>query len=156
MSALLIDRIRVGECTVDAFVSVDSRFVRTSVTPALAPTVRELLPGLARHSCENDRSVSAIEELADTETAHLFEHVALELMALAGSPRTLKGRTTWDRSQFGPFGYKVSVEYDHDLVAIAALNEAALITDWLMTGEGSHPDVDALAALLHALRSQAD
>jgi hypothetical protein len=154
VSVVSIESVTVGESAVEALVRVDPRFTRTSVSPLVEAALVDLLPGICRHSCENDSASSAVEELADTESAHLCEHIALELMAMAGSPRTLKGRTEWDFSTLGPGVFKVSIEYDHDLVAIAALDEASTLAAWLLTRSGPHPDVSQAVARLRELRSQ--
>ena len=43
----------------------------------------------------------------DTETPHLLEHIAEELMALSGSPRWLKGETAWDFGRDGRGVFRV-------------------------------------------------
>ena len=70
--------------------------MRTSDVPGAGTRVLAVLPGLRGHRCDNGRGATFADELADTELAHLLEHAALEIMALAGSPDTLRGRTTWD------------------------------------------------------------
>lgn len=97
----------------------------------------ELLPGLAHHSCENDAGRSFAEELADTEVAHLFEHVALELMAEAGSPRTLRGETTWDFQRDGRGVFHVSLEYDDPQVCRRAVRAAAIVMRQVLGGGAS-------------------
>lgn len=96
-------------------------------TPEVAARAVGLLPGLAHHSCENDAGRSFAEELADTEVAHLFEHVALELMAEGGSPRTLRGETTWDFERDGRGVFHVSLEYDDPRVCRRAIRAAAKV-----------------------------
>lgn len=144
----------------------DSTLARTSAVPGLAERALQLLPGLRRHTCENGSAHGIAAELGDTETPHLLEHLAVELMALSGSPRTLKGETAWDFSADGTGVYRVRLAYDHDLVALGALKAGAGIVDWLFaeatpeTGGGSAqapapasaPDVDALVKTLRRLR----
>lgn len=106
-------------------------------TPEVAARVIELLPGLARHSCENDSGRTFAEELADTEIAHLFEHVALELMAGAGSPRTLRGETTWDFQRDGRGVFHVSLEYDDPRACRRAIRAAARVMRHALRGEAA-------------------
>jgi len=159
MALLTFEAIVVGPRAVDATVSVaDAGRARTSASPGLASRALELLPGLRRHSCENGSAHGIAAELADTETPHLLEHVAFELMALAGSPRSLRGQTAWDFSADGEGVYHVRLAYDDDLVALGALKAAAGVVEWLMDTAAHpsgpvRPDVDAIARDLHALRS---
>jgi len=124
--------ITVGAEQVDAVVEVPSGGpLRTSSFPWLPGRALGLLPGLRGHRCDNGAGLTFAEEMADTELAHLLEHVAVELMALSGSPVTLAGRTEWDFWRDGRGVFHVLLEYDDDLVAVGALKEAAAIVDWL-------------------------
>jgi hypothetical protein len=121
VSVLAAGRIDVGEACIETLVTVtDPNAMRTSSVPGLPERALNVLPGLARHSCENTDGLSFSQEFRDTETAHLLEHVTIELMALAGSPRTLRGRTTWDFVRDGQGVFHVSIEYDDDIVALGA------------------------------------
>lgn len=153
MSVVSIERIEVGAERIDAVVAVsDPAFTRTSAVPGLAQRAVALLPGLARHTCECGSAHGIVAELADTETPHLLEHVAFELMALSGSPRTLRGETAWDFAADGPGVFRVCLGYDDDLVAIAALRDAVAVVDWLMGVSAARPDVEAIVDGLRALR----
>jgi len=159
MGWLSFEHVEVGPQVVDATVRVaDRALARTSSVPTVAPRALELLPGLRRHSCENGSAHGIAAELADTETPHLLEHVAFELMALAGSPRSLRGETAWDFSADGVGVYHVRLSYDDDLVALGALKAATGVVEWLMdTAEEpdglTRPDVNEIARGLRALRS---
>lgn len=148
MKALSIERVDVGDDRVEALVRVcDPRAMRTSAVPGLAENAAELLPGLRRHTCENGSAHGILAELADTETPHLLEHLAFELMALSGSPRSLRGETRWDFAADGRGVFRVRLAYDDDLVAIGALREAHAIAEWLLAPAlDSLPGPDAAAA----------
>lgn len=156
---LTFDSIEVGGSRLEACVRVaDGRYERTSSAPGLAERASRLLPGLARHTCRNPAGDRALREFADTETPHLLEHVAVELMALAGSPRSLQAETSWDFTQDGPGVYRVRLEYDDDLVALGALREAAGIVEWLLKcgaaaeAESAPPDVGGIVERLRRVR----
>lgn len=159
MALLTFEAIEVGPHVVDATVRVDEAGrARTSAAPGLASRTLELLPGLRRHTCENGSAHGIAAELADTETPHLLEHVAFELMALAGSPRSLRGETAWDFSADGAGVYHVRLAYDDDLVALGALKAATGVVEWLMDtaiqpGGSTRPDVDSIVRDLRSLRS---
>jgi hypothetical protein len=136
--------------------------LRTSSFPELPTHALLVLPGLRGHRCDNGAGMTFPEEMADTEIAHLLEHIAVELMALSGSPTTLAGRTEWDFRADGHGVFRVLLEYDDDLVAIGALKEAAAIVAWLMGASAADacavggvvgtPDVRAAVARLGAVR----
>lgn len=157
MGVLSIERIDVGPSRIDALVRVtDSRFERTSSSAGVAQRALELLPGLARHTCENGTAHGIVAELADTETPHLFEHVACEIMSLAGSPRTLRAETVWDFSQDGRGVYRVHFAFDDDLVALASLGGALQVVDWLIapgSAPAEKPDIDAIVRAAVAARA---
>jgi cyanophycin synthetase len=157
LSVLSIERIDVGETRIEALVRVvDPRFDRTSAAPGLAERAVALLPGLARHTCENGTAHGMIAELADTETPHLLEHVACEIMSLAGSPRTLRAETVWDFNRDGRGVYRVRLGYDDDLVALASLRGASAVVDWLLdpgAAAETRPDVEAIVGTSAAARA---
>lgn len=134
--ALTIFRVEVGPDRVEAIVRVASqRCMRTTSFPGLASRVVEVLPGVVRHRCECGSSHGIEAELADTETPHLLEHIALELMVLSGSPRTLRGDTRWDFNTDGPGVFRLTLEYDDDLVALEALKRGTTIVEMLLADD---------------------
>ena len=124
--------------------------LRTSDVPGLVARARACLPGLGRHRCTAGARGSLAGELPDTELAHLVEHVALELMALAGSPRTLAGSTDWDFSRDGRGVFVVSLEHDHARACGAAIREAMALVRALAAGET--PDAEASSARVAGAR----
>jgi hypothetical protein len=153
MPALLIDRIDVGPERIEAVVRAQHAYARTSSAAEISARALDLLPGLVRHTCENGTAHGIVAELADTETAHLLEHVAVELMALSGSPRTLRAETVWDFARDGVDVYRVRLTYDDDLVALGALREALGVVDWLLGVSAQRPDIDSIVAALVLVRS---
>lgn len=139
---------------VDVVVGVDDRgMMRTSSIPGLAQRMLEVLPTLETHRCDNPDGRPFAEEIADTEVPHLFEHIIMEIMALSGSPRTLKGQTRWDFRRDGRGIFRVSVEYDDDLVCLGAIKLANQVMQHLL-GAGDMPDVGAETDRLRSLRVQ--
>ena len=154
MTALVIERIDVSPERIEALVRVPAgESASTRSAAGLPERALALLPGLARHTCENGSAHGIAAELADTETPHLLEHVAFELMALSGSPRTLRGETSWDFAADGRGVFRVRLGYDDDLVALGALREAVGVCEWLLEPDVvERPDVDAIVAGLRGLR----
>jgi hypothetical protein len=150
--ALSIERIDVGPDRIEAVVRAQPALAHTTLIPGVSARALELLPGLARHTCENGTARGMVAELADTETVHLLEHVAVECMALAGSPRTLRAETVWDFARDGADVYRIRMAYDDDLVAIGSLREGLRIVDWLVSVAADKPDIDAIVAVLRRAR----
>lgn len=144
--------ITVDPDRVDVVVTIDATApVRTSTVAGIGRRALDVLPGLADHRCINDDAVSFADELADTEIPHVFEHVALELMALAGSPRDLRGETSWDFKSHGRGVFHVRLEYDDDLVCLGAVKAAQEVMRHL-TDAGPRPDIAAISDALASLR----
>ena len=153
MGVLAIERVEVSPDRIDTVVrTLDPSLARTSASPGVAERALALLPGLSRHTCENGTAHGIAGELSDTETPHLLEHVVVECMALAGSPRSLRAETAWDFALDGRDVYHVRFAYDDDLVALASLRGATSIVDWLMGQTGECPDVEMIVAGAAALR----
>lgn len=154
MSALILEHVEVGESHVEARVLVaEDAPLRTSAVPGLPAAALALLPGLARHRCECGSARGIAAELARTETPHLLEHIALELMALSGSPRQLAGRTSWDFEGGGPRVFVVRLDFDDDLVAVGALSAGVRVVDGLL-GIAPAPDLASEVETLRSLRSR--
>ncbi len=156
MPVLSIERIEVATGHLEALVRVgDPSLMRTSAAPGLPDAAVKLLPGLVRHTCENDAGKDFVREIADTETPHLLEHIAAELMASSGSPRSLKAHTAWDFARDGHGVFRVRLGFDDDLVALGALREGAGVVEWLMGDRtGDAPDVAGAVERLRALRKR--
>ncbi|PKQ19635.1 MAG: hypothetical protein CVT66_08950 [Actinobacteria bacterium HGW-Actinobacteria-6] len=147
-----VSSVTVCADRVDVLVDVgDAEALRTMSDSTIAERALKLLPGLERHVCHNDDDRTFAEELADTEVPHLFEHVVMELMARAGSPRTLKGETSWDFKRDGHGIFRVAFEYDDDLVCLGAIKAASKVMAYLTDG-GPAPDTALETARLLSLR----
>lgn len=147
-----VHSVTVRTDRVDVIVQVErAQVMRTSADPSIADRALAVLPGLANHRCHNDVGRTFAEEIGDTELPHLFEHVVLELMAEAGSPRSLKGETAWDFKRDGRGVFRVSLEYDDDLVCLGAIKIADRVMRFVLEG-GGPPDARAEARRLAALR----
>jgi hypothetical protein len=149
-----VESVNVAPDVVEALLRFDpGEPLRTSEVPGLADAVRASLPGLSGHRCDNAAGMPFPEELRDTELAHLVEHAALEIMAMAGSPVTLRGATSWDFARDGRGVFRVRLAYDDDLVAIGALRFACTLVRALVRGEVA-PDAETEARRLRGLRSR--
>ena len=139
MSTVRIESITVRKGLVSASVRLEPGRESTSSCAGFSERALSILPGLSTHPCTEGGAFAA--ELADTETAHALEHVALELLQLVGPPRETAGHTAWGSRVYGPGVYRVTLEAADDLTAVGALRLASDIVDWAWTGAGEAPDV---------------
>lgn len=147
-----VESVTVGADAIEAVLRfVPGEPLRTSEAAGLADRLLAALPGLKGHHCDNGGGMTFPEELRDTEIAHAVEHAALELMAMAGSPATLRGETSWDFARRGRGVFRVRLGYDDSAAAIGALKSAVALVDALVRGEAA-PDAVDEAARLRRLR----
>jgi len=85
---------------------------RTDALPGFSKRLLSSLPQLRIHACHNGAHKSFAMELENTEIAHAFEHVAVELAAqLAKHPRAeMIGKTAWNFSIDGQGVYRVEIQ----------------------------------------------
>ncbi|MGH2723752.1 MAG: cyanophycin synthetase [Actinomycetota bacterium] len=94
--------------------------------------LRELLPGMADHSCSLGRQGGFLERLDDgTWLGHVAEHVALELQREAGT-HIYRGKT---RSAGAPGRYNVIYGYSEERVGLAAGTLAVRLVNHLVEAE---------------------
>ncbi len=155
-----IEHVNVRPDAIDVTVLVP-RGVRT--TAAAARSILETMPDLGEHICVSAGHERFGEEIVGTGAAHLIEHVAIEFMVQtaaacdAGLPpgiavdgggarggrersaRTFTGHTSHLPSLPGDDpdveAFRVSITYDNDLVAIAAMRHACAIVGWTLSAD---------------------
>ncbi|HAL30920.1 MAG TPA: hypothetical protein DCP20_09445 [Coriobacteriia bacterium] len=141
--------VRVLEDRVDFVLEVGvagSPDARASAAAALL----ERLPGLSDHRCSTGCDHPFAEELAITEPAHLFEHLVLEIMSCAGSPRSVHGETMWRK---GDDAFRVSVYDDDDAVCVGAARLALCMIDDAFADRAVRDPRDAIERL-RSLRAE--
>lgn len=152
MPALTIAKVTVFSDRLEALVRVEGA-MRTSAYDGLCEAITETFPALVSHRCDNDESRGMSEELADTELAHLAEHVALELMRRAGIRGPLRGDTSWDFERDGAGVFHVILDCPDDALCVGALSAAVRIVDELVRGVRP-PSVDATVEGLRSSRGR--
>ena len=125
---------------VASVVVADERFAYT--TPSLIASLLPAYPHLLEHACVNDRGTTFAAVAHHTSLPHLLEHMAIENQVRAEDERrtatrergvsaqpgpesgvTYKGKTQWvDRVAREA---RIELSYADDLVALAALRDAA-------------------------------
>lgn len=82
-------------------------------------------PHLKFHLCDNDKCQSFPEELKETELAHVFEHVLLDLIGEKDKEiRRIKGYTSWDWRKSERNTYEIHLHYTEKEIMSEALTDA--------------------------------
>ncbi|MGI5901427.1 MAG: cyanophycin synthetase [Desulfitobacteriia bacterium] len=107
-----------------------------------------VLPTLASHTCSRGRVGGFIEKLEEgTLPGHVMEHVAIELLALAGE-QTRYGKTRlWDENKFQ---YEVIYQYECKEAALEAFFLAVQVVNELRSQK--EPDIPSMIEKLKTLR----
>ena len=140
-----IKKVTVGPRTLKAEVDVaPSAPLLTSDDPTGTQLMIELMPEISAHVCLGDAGPHFGEVVADTELAHLLEHVTVELLARTDIAGDIScGRTI----QTGERSFEVELSCPDDVLVTGALSSAVWIMQWAYSGGGDpRPDVDAIAS----------
>lgn len=121
----------------------------SNLIPGFPERLADWLPGLVEHQCSYGVRGGFLRRLQEgTWPAHILEHVALELQALAGSPAGFgRARETSTRGV-----YRVVIRAFQEQTALAALHAAR---DLVMAAIEDRPyDVASTVEQLHALNDE--
>lgn len=154
-----IQKVSVGPRYLTARVRVDDEFVlMTNEDMQGTDRVHQLIPELADHACFGDASEHFGDVLPQTELAHLFEHIAVELIARTGLGADIScGRTT-RAPHADERTFDVQLDCPDDALVVGVLSSAAWIMQWAYASDQlQEPQVDAivdgLAALIESLNA---
>jgi hypothetical protein len=152
MSLFDTQKVTVGPATLTARVRLsDDGPQRTSDDIEATSRVYNLMPTVADHACVSPQGDLFRDAMADTELAHLLEHVTVELMSRLGVEDVSAGNTApaaekgcWD----------ITLSCPNDVLVLGALSSAQWIMDWAYGGgEGSMPGLDSMVESLRKLEA---
>lgn len=150
-----IEEIRVHDGSIAVRLHCDEE--RASVPAGVAETIVMLLPGLPDQICVHSAHRRFGDEIEGTQTPHLLEHVTLELMMLellkcdTGRPRSFTGHTSWRGSGDSRI-YRVTFEFDDDLVALSAFREACALISACFSGCLPEEPIGDVISRVHGFR----
>ena len=116
-----------------------------------AQRVYDLMPQIASHACVSEAGDTFRDALPNTETAHLLEHVCVELMCRLGIEDVSAGNTSATPGQERCWTVKLSCP--DDVIVAGVLSSALFIMEWAFSDDGGKPDVDGIVEGLRALTS---
>jgi hypothetical protein len=98
----------------------------TEGRPHIPRLLFKLLPHMASQHCFNDDGHSFRREAQATEIPHLFEHLIIEIQnqVRRGIGLPLSGETRWNWTVDPRGRFYVTVDYDNELIALAAIRLA--------------------------------
>ena len=103
----------------------------TDKAPHLPRMLFRMFPHLEHHDCDNHKGYSFRQESRNTEIPHLLEHLIIELQGQACPHSGLCGETQWNW-QVDPRGrFHVYVQYENELLVLAAIRIAEKIINAL-------------------------
>jgi hypothetical protein len=114
----------------------------TQGLPHLPKRLFRLFPQLTRHKCENDFGYSFRQECRNTELPHLLEHLIIEMQSQAEPHGVLRGHTVWDWKTDPRGRFHVYVDYDNEILAVAAVRLAERVIKAIDAREMERVDVD--------------
>ena len=119
---------RIFELTVEM---PDPDRCTTDKAPHLPRMLFRMFPHLEHHECDNTRGYSFRQESRCTEIPHLLEHLIIELQGQASPHSGLSGETQWNW-RVDPRGrFHVYVQYENELLVLAAIRIAEKIINAL-------------------------
>ncbi|WP_306792777.1 hypothetical protein [Collinsella ureilytica] len=154
-----IMKITIGAQKLTARVLVNPGMpLRTSEDIEATARAYYLAPSIADHACLGDTGEHFKDCMADTELAHLLEHMSVEVMRQTGLvDDVVAGRTRAVPADERLFDIELSCP--DDVLAIGSLSSAAFMLQWAFAnGEAPAPDfegtVKALKGLVLSLRGE--
>ena len=120
----------------------------TDKSPHLPRRLFRMFPHLEHHECDNLKGQSFRQESRCTEIPHLLEHLIIELQGQASPHSGLSGETQWNWKVDPRGRFHVYVQYENELLVLAAIRLAEKIINALDNRElyllEVGPEIDAL------------
>ena len=115
----------------------------TEGRPHIPRILFKLLPQMASQHCFNEDGNSFGREAQATEIPHLFEHLIMEIQnqIRRGIGAPLTGETHWNWAVDPRGRFYVTVDYDHEVVALGAIRLAECLINALDRRDIAHVDM---------------
>jgi len=127
-TGLLVRGVEIGDRASYVDLFVPSHLTRTSQVPELKQNILRMFPSIVDHQCDNDRKVDFVEELTDTEIAHVFEHVLIEIIGQEDELAvSLKAQTIWNWRLNPRWTYQIEVDYANEDIFLRSVVKTAKV-----------------------------
>ncbi len=147
-----INEVKIDPKSITAVVEVaDNMPLNTSEDIQATARVYNLLPQIAEHACMGEGTDTFRDAMGNTSVAHLFEHVAVELMSLTEPDEDITCGRTWVDDD-DDHVFHVQLGCTNDLLGCGALSSAAWIMHWAFADfDAPQPNIEAIVQGLKAL-----
>lgn len=133
--------------TVRLFYKSDRSHLTTQTLPNTVWLLSYYLPAIVNHKCINDENLPFISEAANTEIAHLFEHILIECICreyskLGDKSVVAKGVTRWHSTRFYEGEFYIDIEVSNlseTIFAIAMERATTIMEKVLASGSAEQP-----------------
>ncbi|MBF0911950.1 MAG: hypothetical protein HXK61_04100 [Atopobiaceae bacterium] len=143
-----VKKVEIGPKNLTATIELSEKAPRmTSDDAEGTQRILDLLPGLSKHLCLGDSDARFGLVAQDTETAHLLEHVTVELLALTNLAGDISsGKTSLIDSKRGL--YEIILACPDDVLVAASLSSAIWLLNWAYGKQDDEvePDIDAIVS----------
>lgn len=114
--------------------------------PLTKQILEKELPDVLSTECFNEKDLPFEEEVEDTEIAHLFEHILLQML-YSEKTRALKTKTeyngntkwNWKEEQQGTFHIEIDSGYSDGVILKESIKKAVLLTEMIINCHRSVP-----------------
>ncbi len=147
-----IKEVTIEPKSITAVIEVaDNMPLNTSEDIQATARVYNLLPQITEHACMGEGKETFRDAMGSTSVAHLFEHVAVELMSQTEPEEDITCGRTWE-DEDDDHTFHVQLACSNDLLGCGALSSAAWILHWAFADfESGEPNIEAIVAGLVAL-----
>ncbi len=131
----------------------DTESLTTTEAPHVPRILFHLFPHMASQRCHNDGGHSLRREAQATEIPHLFEHLILEIQnqVRRGVGMPFAGETSWNWTVDPRGRFYVTVDYDNEIVCLAAIRLAERVINALDRKDISRLDMGREIARLREM-----
>ncbi len=147
-----IKEVTIEPKSITAAIEVaDNMPLNTSEDIQATARVYNLMPQITEHACMGEGTETFRDAMGNTSIAHLFEHVAVELLSMTEPDEDITcGRTWVDEDDDHVF--HVQLGCSNDLMGCGALSSAAWIMHWAFADpEAPEPNIEGIVKGLVAL-----
>lgn len=131
LAPLNTQRLSLSRSTKSASITLLTTHLNTRSFPLTLPLLKKHLPSIFTSECFNPLGLPFAQEVLDTQTGHLFEHILLEYLCQeklkqGSGCATFTALTTWNWSvdQMGCFHIQVNLGLSNHRLLLPALKKS--------------------------------
>lgn len=137
--------VNYGKSATQIMLKMLNKVICTSNLPSTCTILEKLLPTIYTSTCYNDNNLPFSQEVLNTETGHLFEHILLEYLCIEKLSQgyddaIYEGVTTWDwnKYKFGTFYIDIKISNQESNIFLSALQKAINLFETILKNSCTH------------------